>query len=133
MKIAVGPNSHGNEVFERLVIDDKGNLLRVAYATKLKPGWTEAETADVDTAIKAANDRAEQERKVAEEVHKENRERAVAQLPPSGPLLSRTREGANVAALAGQAPLGQDVRPVGASNTELLTPGTPETSKRSSK
>lgn len=116
MKVAVGPNSHGNEVFERLVVDPQGNLLRVPHNARLKEGWSEATDAEVATATKAAEERADQERKNAEKAHEEKRKTAQAQLTEGGPLLVRTADNQGQAVpRRGETTIGsfgEDVRPV---------------------
>jgi hypothetical protein len=69
MKIAIGPNAHGNEVFERLVIDPHGNLVQIPWQGEkpLKPGWRDATSEDLRVARDAEEDRTARERKKVEE------------------------------------------------------------------
>ncbi len=91
-KVAVGPNAHGNEVYERMMIDPQGNLVSVPWNAKVKEGWTEATPEDVATAAKAADERVEQERKAAEQAYKDRKDQAVAAANAGGPLLTRTTD-----------------------------------------
>lgn len=89
MKIAVGPNAHGMEVYERLVIDPKGNLVRLPWDAKLKPGWTEATQEDLAVAERVQKERAERERAHVEQTLADKKTNAA---PPEGGPIVRARQ-----------------------------------------
>lgn len=90
MKIAVGPNAHGMEVYERLMIDPKGNLVRVPWDAKIKPGWVEATDADLPVADEAQKARLEREKEAAEKLQAERAQAAQAQA--GGPIVRARQE-----------------------------------------
>lgn len=86
MKIAIGPNAHGMEVYERLVIDPKGNLVRLPWDTKLKEGWVEATAEDLQVAETAQRERQDKERQAAEKAQAERSAQAAASAE-GGPIV----------------------------------------------